>query len=317
MGLSAGKSWENKQWASRWWENLPQSRQSAITGYLFITPWLLGLLTFTLYPIVTVFYLGLTRYGVFDAPTWVGLENYTKILTDDRLFTTSLLNTLYYVSIAVPLHVTVGFLLALGLNAKLRGETLYRTLFYVPSIVPQVAGVLLFVWLFQPQIGLVNFFLDLIGLQGPNWLGRPEWAKPAIIIMSMWGVGGGMIIYLAGLQAIPHHLYEAAELDGANGWRQFWAVTVPMMTPTIFFNVIMGLINSFQVFTTAYVATGGGPVNATLFYVLYLYRRGFQDFRMGYASALAWILFLIVLVMTLLIFRSATAWVYYESGEEG
>jgi multiple sugar transport system permease protein len=186
----------------------------------------------------------------------------------------------------------------------------------VPSIVPQVAGVLLFVWLFQPQIGLVNWMLDLVGLRGPNWLGRPEWAKPAIIIMSLWGVGGGMIIYLAGLQSIPQHLYEAAQIDGANEWSQFWAVTVPMMTPTIFFNLVMGMINSFQVFTTAYIATGGGPMNATLFYMLYLYNSGFQDFKMGYASALAWILFALVLLLTLLIFRSSASWVYYESGGE-
>jgi multiple sugar transport system permease protein len=214
----------------------------------------------------------------------------------------------------VPLHVGVGFLLALGLNAKLIGQTIFRTFFYVPSIVPQVAGVLLFVWLFQPQIGLINYFLGLIGVNGPNWLGRPEWAKPAIIIMSMWGVGGGMIIYLAGLQSIPQHLYEAAEIDGANGWHKFRNVTVPMMTPTIFFNVIVGLIGSFQVFTTAYVATGGGPLNSTLFYVLYLYRRAFQDFAMGYASAMAWILFVLVLLLTLVVFRSSSSWVYYESG---
>jgi multiple sugar transport system permease protein len=299
----------------RWWQNLSQSRQMAVTGYLFIAPWLLGLIIFTLFPILAVFFLSFTHYGIFDTPTWVGLENYTRILTGDRLFRISLWNTLYYVGISVPLHVAIGFLLALGLNAKLRGETLYRTLFYVPSIVPQVAAVLLFVWLFQPQIGLINFFLDLVGVKGPNWLGRPEWAKPALIIMSMWGVGGGMIIYLAGLQSIPQHLYEAAEIDGANEWHQFWSVTVPMMTPTIFFNLVIGLIGSFQVFTTAYVATGGGPLNSTLFYVLYLYRKGFQDFQMGYASALAWILFLLILVLTLLVFRSAASWVYYESGE--
>ncbi len=170
--------------------------------------------------------------------------------------------------------------------------TIFRTLFYVPSIVPQVASVLLFVWLFQPQIGLVNFLLDFLGLRGPNWLGRPEWAKPAIIIMGLWGLGGGMIVYLAGLQSIPEHLYEAAQIDGANTWHQFWAVTVPMMTPTIF-NLVMGVINSFQVFTTAYIATSGGPVNSTLFYMLYLYNTGFREFKMGCASALAWILFVL------------------------
>ncbi|MGQ9631624.1 MAG: carbohydrate ABC transporter permease [bacterium] len=295
---------------------LRQSTRRALTGYLFISPWIVGLLTFTLIPILAVFVLSFTRYGVFDTPKWVGLTNYKKILTGDRLFPISLINTLYYVSLTVPLRVVIGFLLALGLNAKIRGVTLYRTFFYVPSIVPQVAAVTLFIWLFQPQIGLLNFLLSLVGVKGPNWLGRPEWAKPAIVIMSMWSVGGTMIVYLAGLQSIPHHLYEAAEIDGANWWHKFWSVTVPMMTPTIFFNLIMGLIGSFQVFTTAYVATGGGPVNSTLFYLLYLYRSGFQDFRMGYASALAWILFLLVLLLTLLLFRSSQSWVYYEAGGE-
>jgi multiple sugar transport system permease protein len=292
---------------------LSQSTRRSLTGYLFISPWLVGLFTFTLIPILAVLALGFTRYGVFDAPRWIGLANYQKIFTNDRLFLLSLGNTLYYVSLAVPLEVTIGFLLALGLNAKIRGATLYRTFFYVPSIVPQIAVVTLFVWLFQPQIGLLNFLLSLVGVKGPNWLGRPEWAKPAIVIMSMWGVGRSMIIYLAGLQAIPQHLYEASEIDGANWWHRFWAVTVPMMTPTIFFNLIVGLIGSFQVFATAYVATGGGPVNSTLFYLLYLYRSGFQDFRMGYASALAWVLFLLVLLLTLLLFRSSRFWVYYES----
>ena len=300
---------------TRWWQTLSQSKRRAITGYMFISPWLLGLLIFTMFPILAVLFLSFTKYGVFDAPVWVGLRNYQRILTDDRLFRISLGNTLYYVGLSVPLRIVIGFLLALGLNANIRGVTVYRTLFYVPSIVPQVAGVLLFVWLFQPQIGLINFLLDLLGIKGPNWLGRPAWAKPAIIIMSMWGVGGGMIVYLAGLQSIPGHLYEAAEIDGANAWRRFWAVTVPMMTPTIFFNLVMGLIGSFQVFATAYIATGGAPMNSTLFYMLYLYRRGFNDFRMGYASAMAWILFLLVLVLTLLTFRSGRSWVYYEAGE--
>jgi multiple sugar transport system permease protein len=263
-----------------------------------------------------VFFLGFTKYGIFDTPQFVGLANYQRILTDDRYFGISLANTLYYVIISVPLHIVIGFLLALGLNAAIKGVTLFRTFFYVPAIVPQVATVLLFVWLFQPQIGLINWILETLGLQGPNWLGRPEWAKPAIIIMSMWGVGGGMIIYLAGLQSIPQHLYEAAQIDGAGAWRQFWTVTVPMMTPTIFFNLIIGIINSFQVFATAYIATGGGPYNSTLFYMLYLYTTGFQDFKMGYASALAWILFLIVLLLTLVIFKTSASWVYYESGDE-
>ena len=289
------------------------AKRRAITGYLFISPWIIGFLAFTLFPIVAVFLLSFSKYGVFDKPRWIGLTNYAKMFTGDRLFGIALGNTLYYVLVSVPLHVAAGFLLAMGLNAKIRGVTLYRTLFYVPAIVPSVAGSLLFVWLFQPRIGLVNWFLSLFGVKGINWLGRPEWAKPAIIIMSMWRVGGGMIVYLAGLQSIPEHLYEAAEIDGANSWQKFWNVTVPMMTPTIFFNLVMGLINSFQVFETAYIATGGGPLNATLFYLLHLYNEGFQDFEMGYASALAWFLFIIILLLTLLLFRSGQSWVHYEA----
>jgi len=293
------------------------STRRALTGYLFISPWIIGLLVFTLMPILAVFVLSFMRYGIFEAPEWVGLENYRRIFLEDRLFHISLGNTAYYVFVSVPLHIILGFLLAVLLNSKVFGVTFFRALFYVPAIVPQVAGVLLFVWLFQPQIGLMNYLLRFFGIPPLNWLGRPELAKPAIIIMSLWGVGGDMIIYLAGLQSVPEHLYEAAEIDGADVWRRFWSITVPMMTPTIFFNLIMGLINSFQVFTTAYVATGGGPVNSTLFYVLYLYRRSFQDFRMGYASALAWILFILVLILTAIVFRSSSSWVYYEAGGEG
>ena len=299
-----------------WWARLGQARRRTFLGYLFLSPWLVGLLAFTLFPILAVFGLGFMEYGIFGRPTWIGLQNYRDILTNDRLFLTTLGNTLYFVALSVPLSTVIGFLLAVALNTRLIGQTLFRTAFYVPSIVPQVAAVLLFVWLFHPQIGLINFALDLLGLDGPNWLGRPQWAKPAIVIMGLWGVGGGMIIYLAGLQSIPQHLYEAAEIDGATEMRRFLMITIPLMTPTLFYNLIIGIIGSFQVFVTAYVATQGGPLNSTLFYVLYLYRYGFEEFRLGYASALAWILFLLVLALTVVVFRSSSSWVYYESGGE-
>ena len=301
---------------STWWAQQGQVRRRTLLGYLFLSPWLLGLLAFTLFPILAVFGLGFMKYGIFGRPTWVGFQNYTDIFTNDRLFLTTLGNTLYFVALSVPLSTVIGFLLAVALNTRLIGQTIFRTAFYVPSIVPQVAGVLLFVWLFHPQIGLINFALDLLGLEGPNWLGRPQWAKPAIVIMGLWGVGGGMIIYLAGLQSIPQHLYEAAEIDGATEMRRFLTITIPMMTPTLFYNLIIGIIGSFQVFVTAYVATQGGPLNSTLFYVLYLYRYAFEAFKLGYASAMAWILFLLVLALTVVVFRSSSSWVYYESGGE-
>lgn len=301
---------------STWWARQGQVRRRTLLGYLFLSPWLLGLLAFTLFPILAVFGLGFMQYGIFGRPTWVGFQNYTDIFTNDRLFLTTLGNTLYFVALSVPLSTVIGFLLAVALNTRLIGQTIFRTAFYVPSIVPQVAGVLLFVWLFHPQIGLINFALDLLGLEGPNWLGRPQWAKPAIVIMGLWGVGGGMIIYLAGLQSIPQHLYEAAEIDGATEMRRFLTITIPMMTPTLFYNLIIGIIGSFQVFVTAYVATQGGPLNSTLFYVLYLYRYAFEEFKLGYASAMAWILFLLVLALTVVVFRSSSSWVYYESGGE-
>ena len=299
-----------------WWQSQERSKRRTLLGYLFISPWLFGLLAFTLFPILAVLGLGFTEYGVFGRPVWVGGLNYREIFTNDRLFLTSLGNTLYYVSLAVPLSIVVGFLLAVALNSRLLGQTAFRTAFYVPSIVPQVAAVLLFVWLFHPQIGLVNFGLELFGLEGPNWLGRPQWSKPAIVIIGLWGVGGGMIIYLAGLQSIPQHLYEAAKIDGASEMHQFLSITIPMMTPTLFYNVVIGIIGSFQVFVTAYVATQGGPLNSTLFYVLYLYRYAFEEFKLGYASAMSWILFLLVLALTILVFRSSSSWVYYEGGGE-
>jgi multiple sugar transport system permease protein len=301
---------------STWWAQQGQVRRRTLLGYLFLSPWLLGLLAFTLFPILAVFGLGFMKYGIFGRPTWIGIQHYRDIFTDDRLFLTTLGNTLYFVALSVPLSTVIGFLLAVALNTRLIGQTIFRTAFYVPSIVPQVAAVLLFVWLFHPQIGLINFALDLLGLEGPNWLGRPQWAKPAIVIMGLWGVGGGMIIYLAGLQSIPQHLYEAAEIDGATEMRRFLTITIPMMTPTLFYNLVIGIIGSFQVFVTAYVATQGGPLNSTLFYVLYLYRYAFEEFKLGYASAMAWILFLLVLALTVVVFRSSSSWVYYESGGE-
>lgn len=287
-------------------------RRRALTGYAFISPWIIGFLAFNLLPILAVFYLSLTNYSVGSQYRYVGLLNYQRIFTRDRLFGVSAYNTLYYTVVSVPLSVTCGFLLAMLLNSEVRGITYFRTIFYVPSIMPAVATTMIFLWLFHPQLGILNYIIGLLGGSPIPWLTSPKWSKPSLILMSLWGVGGGMIIYLAGLQGIPEQLYEAARIDGANGFKQFWHITIPLMTPTIFFNLIMGLINSFQVFTQAFIMTNGGPLNSTMFYMLHLYDNAFRFFRMGYASALAVLLFFAILILTILVLRSSKSWVHYE-----
>jgi len=286
--------------------------REAIWGYVFVGPWIIGFLVFTLGPVVASFGLSFMDYELISAPTWRGLRNYGELLTRDRLFRLSLYNTLYYTLFSVPLGITVAFLLALLLNVQLPGMNLYRTVFYLPAVTAGVAVSLLWMWLFNSRFGLINFLLRWIGLPGPGWLVDPTWAKPAFILMSVWGVGGTVVIFLAGLQGVPRSLYEAAEIDGANTLQRFRHVTIPMMTPVIFFNMLVGIIGSFQVFTAAYVMTGGGPQYSTLFYVLYLFRQGFKLLRMGYAAAMAWILFIIIVVLTLIQLRLSTKWVYYE-----
>ncbi|MCL5996113.1 MAG: sugar ABC transporter permease [Chloroflexi bacterium] len=281
-------------------------------GWFFIAPWIGGFLIFTLIPVVTSFLLSFTDYELVTAPRWVGTKNFVDLFTADRLFLLSLYNTAYYVLFSVPLGIIGAFTLSMLLNVKLRGMNFYRTVFYLPAVTSGVAVSLLWMWLFNPQFGLINYLLRSLGLYAPGWLVDPHWAKPAFIVMSLWGVGGTAVIFLAGLQGVPRSLYEAAEIDGANTWQRFWNITVPMMTPVIFFNLIMGIIGSFQVFTQAYVMTSGGPQDATLFYVLYLFRQGFALLRMGYAAAMAWILFIIILILTVIQFRLADRWVYYE-----
>ena len=281
-------------------------------GWFFIAPWIGGFLVFTLIPVVTSFFLSFTDYELVTAPRWVGTKNFVDLFTADRLFLLSLYNTAYYVLFSVPLGIIGAFTLSMLLNVKLRGMNFYRTVFYLPAVTSGVAVSLLWMWLFNPQFGLINYLLRSLGLYAPGWLVDPHWAKPAFIVMSLWGVGGTAVIFLAGLQGVPRSLYEAAEIDGASTWQRFWNITVPMMTPVIFFNLIMGIIGSFQVFTQAYVMTSGGPQDATLFYVLYLFRQGFALLRMGYAAAMAWILFIIILILTVIQFRLADRWVYYE-----
>ena len=280
-------------------------------GYAFISPWLLGFLVFTAGPFLVSVYLSFTRYDIVSAPVWVGWANYHKLLTGDPLFWKSLGITFKYALVAVPVGIVAGVGLALLLNLEIRGISVYRTVFYVPSIVPVVATSVIFVWLLNPQIGLVNGLLRWFGIVGPAWLQDTKWAFWSLVFMSLWGVGGSMIIYLAGLKDIPAALYEAAIIDGAGAWQRTRHVTLPMITPVIFFNLIMGVIGAFQYFTQAYVMTLGGPEDSTHFYALYLFNRAWRYLDMGYASAMAWILFVIVMVFTILIFRTHKRWVHY------
>lgn len=291
----------------RWWRD--------IEGYLYIAPWLIGFLVFTLGPFVFSFYLGFTRWELIGSPVWVGLQNYRRLLGDGK-FVKSLFNTAYYTVFSVPLSLVLAFSLAILLNRQVVGQAVFRTLFYVPAITPAVASALLFLWILQPQYGLLNMGLHALGIEGPNWLGSTRWVKPAIILMSLWGVGNTVMIYLASLQGVPQALYDAAEVDGANWWHKICHVTVPMMTPTIFFTLVMGMIGALQVFTQAYVLTAGGPGDASLFYVLYLYWTGFRWFNISYASVLAWVLFSIILILTLIQLKLSNRWVYYEAEVE-
>ncbi len=288
--------------------------REALWGYFFVSPFIIGFALFSAFPILAVLYLGFTEYSVFEAPKWVGLKNYIKIFTDDRLFWTTLWNTTYYVLLAVPGQMLLGFGAALLLNQKVRWLTFWRSAFYLPVVVPYIVSSILFVWILEPQVGVLKFALDQVGIPSPQWLQSEVWAKPAIVLLSLWHMGSYMLIFLAGLQGIPEHLYEAADLDGAGPLTKLRHVTIPMLTPTILFNLVVGIINSFQVFTFAYVMTKGGPLNSTLFYVYYIYQRAFQFFETGYASALATILFVVVLLVTLAIFKWSNRWVYYEGG---
>ena len=281
-------------------------------GWLFISPWLLGFLVFSAVPFIGSLYLSFCRYDILSSPRWVGLTNFRQLFFHDPLFWKALYNTLLYTVFAVPLSIVTGVALALLLNANVRGISLYRTIFFLPSIVPMVATSILWIWILNPQIGLINTLLAQIGISGPPWLASAAWSKPSLVIMAVWGVGGSMVIYLAGLKDIPVTLYEAAIVDGANRWHKMIHITLPMLTPVIFFNLVMGLIGSFQYFSQAYIMTRGGPADSTLFYCLYLFNRAFLYLNMGYASAMAWILFALVLIVTIFVFRSHTKWVHYE-----
>jgi len=285
--------------------------KKALTGYAFISPWLLGFVAFTAAPFLASIYLSFTRYDIVSPPVWVGSANYQRLFAEDPLFWKSLGITFKYALVAVPVGIIAGVGLALLLNLNIAGISVYRTVFFIPSIVPIVATSVVFMWLLNPQIGLVNGILGRFGIIGPAWLVDPRWAFWSLVFMSLWAVGGSMIIYLAGLKDIPTTLYEAALIDGANAWQRTWHVTLPMMTPVIFFNLVMGVIGSFQYFTQAYIMTEGGPDDSTHFYALYLFNRAWRYLDMGYASAMAWILFAIIMVLTGALFRTHKRWVHY------
>ena len=295
------------------WNRISLSSREAVFGYLFILPWLAGFLALRLGPMVASLFLSFTEYDIISPPEFIGIANYIKMFTDDPSFWDSLRVTLTYAIFAIPVGMALSLAIALLLNQNVPGIALWRTIYYLPSVVSGVAVAMLWVWLFHSQFGLFNLALSLIGIDGPAWLSDPDWALTALVIMSFWTIGGGMVVNLAGLQGIPTELYEAASLDGANAWNRFWSVTLPMMSPVLFFNLIMGVIETFQYFTNAYVMTNGGPGRSTLFYNLYLFQNAFRFYKMGYASALAWVMLLLILALTLLIFKSSPYWVYYES----
>ena len=289
----------------------PQTLRNIIDGYICILPWIIGFLGFTAGPIVFSLWVSFNHYDVLSPPKFAGIDNYINMVNDD-LFWQALKVTTIYVLGAVPTGVVAGYALALLLNQKVRGLSVWRTAFYMPAVVPGLAAAYLFAWMFNSDIGLINGALRVIGIQGPQWFGSREWVLPAFMLMHIWAAGGGLILYLAALQGVPTTLYDAAVVDGANAWQKFWNVTLPLTSPVVFFVFLTGMIGSFQVFTAGYIVTGGGPANASLFYVLYLYRSGWQHFEMGYAASLAWVLFLIIMLLTLLSLRASQRMVYYE-----
>ncbi len=288
--------------------------REAVDGYLFISPWIIGFVLLVAGPMIASLVLALMRWDLFSPPQWVGLRNFTQ-LGRDPLVRISLWNTAFYTFLSVPLNLIFALATALLLNQQIRFQSLFRTFFYLPSILPAVASAVLWLWMLNPDVGLANALLQRLGLPESQWLFSPRTSKPTFILMGLWGVGNTMVVFLAGLQGIPQTLYEVAEIDGANWWQRFRVVTIPMLSPVILFNLILGIIGSFQVFTSAFLLTNGGPQNSTLFVVLYLYRLAFEQFNMGYASALAWLLFVIILIFTLIQLRLSKTWVYYEGGE--
>ncbi len=297
------------------WGQLSPSQRRNLTGYIFISPFILGFLIWFLIPALIALYLSVHQWNMISAPEFVGLGNFEHMLSDP-LLPQSLKATFVYTIISVPLGLVISFGLAMLLNNQFRGIGIFRTIYYLPSIIPSVASAAMWAWIFNTDFGLMNVIIRTFGGPKIHWLQDPAWAMPALILMSLWGVGGSMIIFLAGLQGIPDIYYEAADIDGAGSWQKLRRITLPLMSPIIFFNLVIGFINSFQVFVVGYLITEGGPVNSTLFLVLYIYRSAFRSLNMGYAAALSWLLFFILMGLSFVVFRYMGKRVYYENPGE-
>lgn len=293
--------------------NISKEKRETILGWVMVSPFLIGFVFLTAIPMIASFVISFSEWDMLSNPEWIGFDNYKKLFFEDALALHSLNITILFTIVSIPLNILFGLALAMLLNTSIRGLAIFRTIYYLPAILSGVAVALMWRWIFSTQFGLLNALLDIIGIEGPAWLTDRIWVLPSFVIMRLWSVGGGMIIYLAGLQSIPTNLYEAASIDGANWWHKTRFITLPLLSPTIFFQLIVGFIFSMQIFTEAFIMTNGGPADASLFYLLYLYRQAFQYFDMGYASALAWVLFVVILFLTIVMFKTSRFWVYYEA----
>jgi multiple sugar transport system permease protein len=293
----------------------PARRREALEGLLYLSPWIIGFLVFIAGPLVASLYLGFTKYNVLRPAQWIGLQNYITAFTQDELFLPSIWRSFYYALLSVPLAMVGSLVVAVLLNQKLWGTTLWRTFYFLPTLTPLLAVALLWRWMLNPDVGLVNYLLGQIGIEGPGWLASTTWAIPSLVLMGLWASVGGsrMIIFLAGLQDVPKEILESAEIDGAGAWSKFWNVTLPLISPTIFFNLVLGIIFALRTFDTALIATNGGPARATWFISLHIYQNAFVSFDMGYASALSWLFFLILFVLTYLQFQLSGTWVFYAA----
>jgi multiple sugar transport system permease protein len=283
-----------------------------LTGLAFVSPWLIGFTVFQLYPILASLYYSLCDFSVLESAQFIGAANYVE-LAGDEVFRKALVNTLYYAAVSLPLGILLALAIAMLLNTGVGGMTVYRTIFFLPSLIPTVAMAILWLWIFNGEHGILNYVLGLAGVDGPGWLSSPQWSKPALVLLSLWGVGHAMVIYLAGLQDVPQHLYEAADLDGASWWHKIRHVTLPMLSPVILFNLIIAIIGTFQFFAVPFImAPGGQPARSAYFLAVNLYDSAFAYLRMGYASAMAWVLFLVVLLLSLAALRVSERHVHYS-----
>lgn len=291
----------------------PARRREALEGILYLSPWIIGFVLFVAGPLFASLYLSFTKYNVLRPPQFIGLQNFVTAFTNDPLFLPSIWRSFYYALLSVPLAMVGSLIVAMLLNQKLWATTMWRTFYFLPTLTPILAVALLWRWMLNPDVGLVNYLLSLVGIDGPGWLASTTWAIPSLVLMGLWNSIGGsrMIIFLAGLQDVPKEVLESAEIDGAGSWAKFWHVTLPLITPTIFFNLVLGIIFALRTFDTALIATNGGPARATWFISLHIYQNAFVSFDMGYASALSWVFFMILFLLTYIQFRLSGNWVFY------